>query len=109
MYDRLHSQRLSSRGKALQPATVERSFEENKELHGFRFARYRGVQKVTIQALMTAISQNLKKWAKLRSLPESSIGLGYRKREKEEKIVHKKVPEFQGFYGLPRFSTPCGI
>jgi len=86
VYDRLHSQRLSPRGKVLRsvrPSTVERSFAESKELHGFRFARYRGIQKVTIQVLMTAISQNLKKWARLRSLRESGIDLSYQKKKKD--------------------------
>ncbi len=80
VYDRLHSQRLSPRGKVLRsvrPSTVERSFAESKELHRFRFARYRGVQKVTIQVLMTAILQNLKKRTKLRLLRESGIDLSY--------------------------------
>ena len=88
VYDRLHSQRLSPRGKVLRfvrPSTVERSFAESKELHGFRFARYRGVQKVTIQVLMTAISQNLKKWARLRSLRESGIDLSYQKKKKKKR------------------------
>lgn len=83
VYERLHSQRLSPRGKVLRsvrPSTVERSFAESKELHGFRYARYRGVRKVTIQVLMTAISQNLKKWARLRSLHESGIDLTYQKK-----------------------------
>lgn len=65
----MHSQRLFPYGKvlrAIQPSTVERSFAESKEFQGFRFARYRGVRKVTIQVLMTAISKNLKKWVNYR-------------------------------------------
>ncbi|MGP3609877.1 transposase, partial [Anoxybacteroides rupiense] len=42
-----------------------RSFAESKELHGLRFARYRGVRYVQIQVWITAMIQNLKKWAKL--------------------------------------------
>ncbi|GAA3314090.1 hypothetical protein GCM10020331_005790 [Ectobacillus funiculus] len=45
-----------------------------------KFARYHGVQKVTIQVLMTAISQNLKKSGPdCVSLRESSIDLSYQK------------------------------
>ncbi|MDR0139572.1 transposase [Metabacillus idriensis] len=80
-YDKLHEQRLSYRGKILKsvrPATVELSFAHSKELHGLRYARYRGVQKVMTQVLMTAIIQNLKKWAKLRSLQKIGLHLTYK-------------------------------
>lgn len=80
-YDKLHKQRLSYRGKilrSLRPATVELSFAHSKELHGLRYARYRGVQKVMTQVLMTAIIQNLKKWAKLRSLQKYGLHLTYK-------------------------------
>lgn len=43
--------------------TVERSFADAKELHGLRYCRFRGKKKVEEQALMTAISQNIKKLA----------------------------------------------
>nr|WP_203362940.1 transposase [Bacillus sp. REN10] len=69
---------MSPRGKILRsvrPSTVERSFAHSKELHGLRYARYRGVQKVKTQVLMTAIIQNLKKWAKLRSLKQVGLHL----------------------------------
>lgn len=78
VYDKLREQRLSQRGKILRsvrPATIELSFAHSKELHGLRYARYRGVQKVKIQALMTAIIQNLKKWTKLRSLKQIGLHL----------------------------------
>ncbi|MDH2882744.1 transposase, partial [Bacillus cytotoxicus] len=71
---------LSDRGEILRfvrPSTVELSFAQSKELHGFRFARYRGVQKVTTQALLTAIIQNLIKWTKLLSLKEVGLCLTY--------------------------------
>ncbi|OLN21138.1 hypothetical protein BTO30_16505, partial [Domibacillus antri] len=72
--------RLSPWGKILRsvrPATVELSFAHSKELHGLRYARYRGVQKVRVQVLMTAIIQNLKKWTKLRSLKQVGLHLTY--------------------------------
>jgi transposase len=81
VYDKLHTQRLSYRGKILKsvrPATVELSFAHSKELHGLRYARYRGVQKVKVQVLMTAIIQNLKKCAKLRSLQKIGLHLTYK-------------------------------
>jgi transposase len=78
VYDQIREQRLSYRGKILRsvrPATVELSFAHSKELHGMRYARYRGVQKVETQVLMTAIIQNLKKWTKLRSLQKIGLHL----------------------------------
>ncbi|SFJ31032.1 Transposase DDE domain-containing protein [Bacillus sp. 71mf] len=54
---------------------VELSFAHSKKLHGLRYARYRGVQKVKAQVLMTAIIQNLKKWTKLRSLKQVGLHL----------------------------------
>jgi transposase len=44
--------------------TVERSFADAKQLHGLRYARYRGLKKVTEQCLMTAIAMNIKKVAR---------------------------------------------
>ena len=79
-YDKLREQRLSVRGKILRsvrPSTVELSFAQSKELHGLRFARYRGVQKVKTQVLLTAIIQNLIKWTKLRSQKQFGLYLTY--------------------------------
>ena len=79
-YDRLREMRLSSRGKILKlvrPQTIELSFAHSKEYHGLRYARYRGIPKVKTQVLMTAIIQNLKKWAKLRSLQQIGLHLTY--------------------------------
>jgi transposase len=45
--------------------TVERSFADAKQLHGYRYARYRGILSVTFQCIMTAICQNIKKIANL--------------------------------------------
>jgi transposase len=81
VYDQLHAQRLSYRGKILKsvrPATVELSFAHSKELHGLRYARYRGALKVMTQVLMTAIIQNLKKLTKLRSLQKIGLHLTYK-------------------------------
>ncbi|WP_431800201.1 transposase [Halobacillus andaensis] len=40
---------------------VERSFADSKELHGLRYCRLRGKEKVKEQALITAACQNMKK------------------------------------------------
>lgn len=47
--------------------TVERSFADAKELHGLRYARYRGRKRVQHQCLVSAMAQNLKKLALLES------------------------------------------
>ena len=64
--ERVNVYRLSERGKAIyqrRKETVERSFADAKELHGYRYARYRGLQKVAAQCLLTAAAQNMKKIA----------------------------------------------
>ena len=43
--------------------TIERSFAESKELHGLRYCRMRGIERVTEQCLLTAAVQNMKKIA----------------------------------------------
>ena len=43
--------------------TVERSFADSKNLHGLRYARFRGREKVSEQCLLTAAVQNMKKIA----------------------------------------------
>ena len=43
--------------------TVERSFADAKQLFGHRYARFRGLTRVTCQCLMAAAAQNMKKIA----------------------------------------------
>lgn len=43
--------------------TIERSFADSKELHGLRYCRLRGLNKVSEQCLLTATVQNMKKIA----------------------------------------------
>lgn len=43
----------------------EECFAEAKQFYGLKRARYRGLQKVAIKALMTAQAQNIKRIAKL--------------------------------------------
>ena len=47
---------------------VERSFADSKNLHGLRYARFRGHEKVSEQCLLTAAVQNMKKIATRLSL-----------------------------------------
>lgn len=66
--EQVNENRLSERGKKIKKRrseTVERSFADSKELHSYRYARFRGRKRVEEQSLMTAIVQNLKKIAKL--------------------------------------------
>lgn len=64
--ERVNTQRLTDRGKAVyqrRKETIERSFADAKELNGYRYARFRGRDKVQAQALLTAAAQNIKKIA----------------------------------------------
>lgn len=67
-HDLINSNRYTDRGryvKRRRSETVERSFADAKQLHGYRYARFRGKNKVEEQCLMTALVQNIKKLAKL--------------------------------------------
>lgn len=58
--------RFENRGKALykrRKETVERSFADSKQLHGHRYARFRGRDNVSEQCLLAATAQNIKKMA----------------------------------------------
>lgn len=64
--EKVRLNRLSKSGKQLyrkRKETIERSFADAKELHGFRYCRLRGLRNATEQALMTAAVQNMKKIA----------------------------------------------
>lgn len=64
--ERINQHRLTPYGKAIykrRKETVERSFADAKELHQYRYARYRGLKKVQAQCLMVATAQNMKKMA----------------------------------------------
>lgn len=66
--ERVDANRLTDKGKELykrRKETVERSFADAKELHGHRYARFRGLNKVKAQALLAAACQNMKKMALL--------------------------------------------
>lgn len=64
--ERINQHRLSPVGKQIykrRKETVERSFADAKELHQYRYARFRGLNKVKAQCLMVATAQNIKKMA----------------------------------------------
>lgn len=66
--ERINAHRLTQRGKRLyarRKETVERSFADAKELHGHRYARFRGLARVCAQCLLAAAAQNMKKIARL--------------------------------------------
>lgn len=64
--ERADAYRLTDWGKRLykrRKETVERSFADAKQLHGHRYARFRGLVAVTCQCLLAAAAQNIKKIA----------------------------------------------
>jgi hypothetical protein len=69
--------------------TVERSFADAKQLHGHRYARYRGIGKVKAQCLLAAACQNMKKIARLRVAFYRLLGLMGRL-ERVFKAIHRE-------------------
>lgn len=64
--DRVDAHRKTPAGwkiYARRKETVERSFADGKQLHGHRYARLRGLDKVQEQCLLSAACQNMKKIA----------------------------------------------
>ncbi|WP_051007687.1 IS1182 family transposase, partial [Thalassospira profundimaris] len=64
--DRADAYRLTEWGKRVykrRKETVERSFADAKQLHGHRYARFRGLINVKCQCLLAAAAQNIKKIA----------------------------------------------
>lgn len=64
--ERTDAHRLTAWGKALykrRKETVERSFADAKQLFGHRYARFRGLVRVSCQCLLAAAAQNIKKIA----------------------------------------------
>ena len=64
--ERADAHRLTPWGKGIykrRKETVERSFADAKQLHGHRYARFRGLVAVACQCLLAAAAQNIKKIA----------------------------------------------
>lgn len=75
--------RLSDYGKQLKlrrSETIERSFAEAKELHGLRYAKYRGLAKVGMQCWLTSACQNMKRIANILFRRDRNISLSFIKR-----------------------------
>ncbi|MDP3305027.1 MAG: IS1182 family transposase [Erysipelotrichaceae bacterium] len=68
VFDRARERRLSEHGKNLyarRKTTVERSFADSKQNHGYRYATHRGLAKVQSYAWLSCAAQNMKKMALL--------------------------------------------
>ena len=64
--ERTDANRLTPWGKRIykrRKETVERSFADAKQLHGHRYARFRGLVGCHRQCLLAAAAQNIKKIA----------------------------------------------
>jgi transposase len=64
--ERIDANRLSAWGKLVyrrRKETIERSFADAKQLHGHRYARFRGLKAMAEQCLLAAAAQNIKKIA----------------------------------------------
>ena len=62
-YDEARLRRISKEGKLLykrRKETVERSFADSKQNHGYRYAQYRGKAKVQSYAWLSCCVQNMK-------------------------------------------------
>ena len=62
----INANRLTPWGKQIyqrRRETVERSFADAKQLHGHRYARFRGLWRVSAQCSLSAACQNMKKIA----------------------------------------------
>ena len=64
--ERIDFNRLTPWGRRVyqrRKETVERSFADAKQLHGHRYARFRGLKRMAEQCLLAAAAQNIKKIA----------------------------------------------
>lgn len=64
--EKINSNRFTDYGKKIysrRKETIERSFADSKQLHGLRYARFRGLERVKDQCLLTSACQNMKKIA----------------------------------------------
>lgn len=62
-YERARQRRLTKKGKTLykkRKMTIERSFADSKQNHGYRYAQHRGKAKVQSYAWLSCAAQNMK-------------------------------------------------
>lgn len=77
----INANRLTPWGKqiyARRRETVERSFADGKQLHGHRYARFRGLSRVQRQCLLSAACQNMKKIALVLARKDADLRALYR-------------------------------
>ena len=97
--------RLTSWGKKLyarRKETVERSFADAKQLHGHRYARLRGIAKVTEQCLLAAAAQNIKKIATLLTRQAAPGGFD----PARQRLIRALIRFTREIMALTRFVAP---
>jgi hypothetical protein len=91
--------RLTETGKRLykrRKETVERSFADAKELHGHRYARFRGLAKVRAQALLAATCQNMKKMARLLARAAARLLQALRPAQTSIRLLQRRLRDLAG-------------
>lgn len=103
--ERIDAHRLEEKGKRLyarRKETVERSFADAKQLHGHRYARYRGLAKVRGQCLLAGACQNMKKMAML--LAKAFLRLIWRYNAVQTAYIHHIRQFTQNCYSAIKFN-----
>jgi hypothetical protein len=105
---------------ALRKETIERVFADAKEKHGMRWTTLRGLEKVSMQAMLTFASMNLKKLAtwlwksggskhKIRDFVLQMVKiynkLPSRQKETREFVFSLPPPFMEGIHGPPRLKS----
>ncbi|WP_458524249.1 transposase [Listeria welshimeri] len=73
--------------------TIERCFADAKEKHGMRWTTYRGLAKVTLQAMLTFAAMNLKKmanWLWKKAMPFYFFTFKQKKNGTSQILTHEK-------------------
>lgn len=96
--EEIKANRLSEKGERIRrrrSETVERSFADAKQLHAYRYARFRGRERVETQSLMTAMVQNIKKMVKIMIRTENTPDDGGKGRKTGQKhSIHSLFTPF---------------
>ena len=103
--EEIDAHRLTDKGKELykrRKETVERSFADAKELHGHRYARFRGLAKVKAQALLAAACQNMKKMAMLLEAALLAAFLPQKLHQKLLEALQSVQDELDRLIGIPK-------
>jgi len=109
VYEKARERRLSDQGKALyarRKETVERSFADSKQNHGYRYATHRGLKKNQDYAWLSCSAQNLKKMAlilfrdptKTLSMPLTHLKNFLNRLIRRFSYPQKKIPVFYNGY-----------